>query len=89
MQGILLKDRVARTLDYELSDKRLAELSKSEKSNIDNAIHTHNRSISTIYNIASETATEKGDWAIAALVFKGSATDLNRDTQKVILQKKE
>lgn len=88
MQGILLKDRVARTLDYELSDKRLAELSKSEKSNIDNAIHTHNRSISAIYNIASETVTEKGDWAIAALVFKGSATDLNRDTQKVILQKK-
>ena len=88
MQGILLKDRVARTLDYELSDKRLAELSKSEKSNIDSAIHTHNRSISTIYNIASETVTEKGDWAIAALVFKGSATDLNRATQKVLLTKK-
>ena len=88
MQGILLKDRVTRTLDYELSEKRLAELSKREKSNIDNAIHTRNHNIGTIYNIASETVTEKGNWAIAALVFKGSATDLNRDTQKVVLQKK-
>ena len=88
MQGVLLKDRVTRTLDYELSEKRLAELSKSEKSNIDDTIHTHNRNISTTYNIASETVVEKGDWAIAALVFKGSATDLNRDTQKVVLQKK-
>ena len=88
MQGILLKDKVTRTLDYELSEKRLAELSKREKSNIDNTIHAYNRNISAIYNIANETVTEKGDWAIAALVFKGSATDLNRDTQKVVLQKK-
>ena len=88
MQGILLKDKVTRALDYELSEKRLAELSKREKSNIDNAIHAYNRNISAIYNIANETVTEKGDWAIAALVFKGSATDLNRDTQKVVLQKK-
>ena len=61
MQGILLKDRVIRTLDYELSEKRLAELSKREKGNIDDAINTHNRSISTIYNITSETVAEKGD----------------------------
>lgn len=88
MQGILLKDKVTRALDYELSEKRLAELSKREKNNIDNAIHAHNRNISAIYNIANETVVEKGDWAIAALAFKGSATDLNRDTQKVVLQKK-
>ena len=83
-----LKDKVTRALDYELSEKRLAELSKREKNNIDNAIHAHNRNISAIYNIANETVVEKGDWAIAALAFKGSATDLNRDTQKVVLQKK-
>lgn len=89
MQGVLLKDKIERTLDYELSAKRLTELSSSEKDSIDAAINSHNSNIANIYQIASETVTQKGDWAVAALVFRGSATDLNRDTQKVVLQKKD
>lgn len=87
-QGIILDKSVDRTLDYSLSSKKLASLVIAEKPSINTAINEYNPVIAKSYHIASETLYEKGDWAIAALVFKGSASDLNRDTQKVILQKK-
>lgn len=88
-QGIILNKNIDRTLDYTLSAQKLASLSLSEKSSIDTAISMKNSTITKIYRIANETVYEKGDWAIAALVFKGSNKDLNRDTQKIVLQKKD
>ena len=82
-RGILLGS------DYKYTNSYLQKLTNENKKAIDSAILGSNSKISTFYTIKNEAVLEKGDWAIAALVFNGSGTDLNRDTLKVVLEKKD
>ena len=89
-RGILLgSDKKSVSLDYKYTNSYLQKLTNENKKAIDSAILGSNSKISTFYTIKNEAVLEKGDWAIAALVFNGSGTDLNRDTLKVVLEKKD
>ena len=89
-RGILLgSDKKSVSLDYKYTNSYLQKLTNENKKTIDSAILGSNSKISTFYTIKNEAVLEKGDWAIAALVFNGSGTDLNRDTLKVVLEKKD
>ena len=89
-RGILLgSDKKSVSLDYKYTNSYLQKLTNENKKAIDSAILGSNSKISTFYIIKNEAVLEKGDWAIAALVFNGSGTDLNRDTLKIVLEKKD
>jgi len=89
-RGILLgSDKKSVSLDYKYTNSYLQKLTNENKKAIDSAILGSNSKISTFYTIKNEAVLEKGDWAIAALVFSGAGTDLNRDTLKVVLEKKD
>ena len=89
-RGILLgSDKKSVSLDYKYTNSYLQKLTNENKKAIDSAILGSNSKISTFYTIKNEAVLEKGDWAIAALVFNGAGTDLNRDTLKVVLEKKD
>jgi len=88
-RGILLgSDKKSVSLDYKYTNSYLQKLTNENKKAIDSAILGSNSKISNFYTIKNEAVLEKGDWAIAALVFNGAGTDLNRDTLKVVLEKK-
>ena len=89
-QGIVLdSEKKSISLPYDYTQAYLKQLTNKEQSAIDQAITQSNSTISSLYTIKSHAVLEKGNWAVSALAFKGSGTDLNRDTLKVVLQKQD